>query len=249
MTDFSFQLYSARNFPPIDAILPKLAQLGYTQVEAYSGLFGDPAGLAAMVKANGLTMPTAHIGLDMLKDTAKSIDVAGVLGIKTIFCPAIPKEARSQDEGKWVELAETLGQLAEVYGKAGLGFGWHNHDFEFAPNSSGTLPMNIILDQAPGLQWEVDVAWLVKGKQSPTAWFEKYGPRITAIHVKDLAVPGQALDEDGWADVGYGSLDWQALYSSIRAKTKAQYFVMEHDNPSDVDRFASRSIATVKKWK
>ena len=39
-----------------------------------------------------------------------------------------------------------------------------------------------------------------------------------------------------------GTLDWQQLYAAIKAKTKAEYFVMEHDNPSDVDRFASRSI-------
>ena len=235
MTDFSFQLYSARNFPPLEPILEKLAALGYAQVEPYAGLFGDPPGLARMVKAHGLTVPTAHVGLDLLKDTAKTIDIAGILGIKTLFCPAIPQADRSQDEGKWKELAATLAGLGETYNKAGLGFGW--------------LPMDIILEGAPKLVWEVDVAWLVKGKQSPAAWFERYGDRIVAIHVKDLAVPGQALNEDGWADVGYGTLDWQQLYSSIRAKTKATYFVMEHDNPSDVDRFARRSIATVRKWK
>lgn len=249
MTDFSFQLYSARNFPPIEAILPRLAELGYAQVEPYAGLFGDPAGLAAKIKANGLTSPTAHIGLDMLKDTARTIDVCGVLGIKTIYCPAISKEERSQDEAKWVALAETLAGLAETYNKAGLGFGWHNHDFEFVPTASGKLPMNIILDTATALQWEVDVAWLVKGKNAPFDWFEKYGKRITAIHVKDLALDGQNLDEDGWADVGYGTLDWQELYTAIKAQTAAKYFVMEHDNPKDIDRFARRSIETVKSWK
>jgi sugar phosphate isomerase/epimerase len=249
MTDFSFQLYSARNFPPLEPILKRLAELGYKQVEPYAGLFGDPAGLAAMIKANGLTAPTAHIGLDMLKETAKTIDVAGVLGIKTIFCPAISKEQRSQDEAGWEELAATLAGLAEAYNKAGIGFGWHNHDFEFAPTSGGKLPMNIILDNAPTLQWEMDVAWLVKGKQAPSAWFDKYGSRITAIHVKDLAAPGEALDEDGWADVGHGTLDWQQLYTAIKARTKTQYFVMEHDNPSDIDRFMSRSIAAVQGWK
>ena len=249
MTDFSFQLYSARNFPPLDAVLGKIAKLGYTQVEGFGGLYGDAAGLAKSLKANGLTMPTGHFGLDMLKDTSTAMKTAETLGVKTLFCPAIPKEARSQDEKKWEELAETLAGLAAIYQKAGFGFGWHNHDFEFAATSSGRLPMNIILDLAPSLEWEVDVAWLVKGKQAPSAWFDKYGPRITAIHVKDLAVPGQALNEDGWADVGHGTLDWQALYSAIKAKTQAKYFVMEHDNPSDIDRFASRSIATVKKWK
>ena len=249
MTDFSFQLYSARNFPPLDAVLGKLAALGYTQVEGFGGLYADAAGLAASLKAHGLTMPTGHFGLDQLKDTSAAMKIAETLGVKTLFCPAIAREDRTQDEKKWAELAETLAGLAEIYQKAGFGFGWHNHDFEFAPTSSGNMPMNIILDMAPTLEWEVDVAWLVKGKQPPAAWLEKYGPRITAIHVKDLAVPGQALNEDGWADVGHGTLDWQALYSAIRAKTKAQYFVMEHDNPSDIERFASRSMATVKKWK
>jgi sugar phosphate isomerase/epimerase len=248
MTDFSFQLYSARNFPPLEPILTRLAALGYTQVEPFGGQFGDPKGLAQMIRSAGLTAPTAHVGLDMLKDTARTIDIAGTVGIKTLFCPAIPKEARSQDEGRWRELGETLAGLAETYRKAGLGFGWHNHDFEFVPTASGKLPMNILLDTAPALSWEVDVAWLVKGGQQPDAWFDHYGSRITAIHVKDLAPAGQNADEDGWADPGHGTLDWQKLHQAIKAKTKAQYFVMEHDNPSDVDRFMRRAIETVRKW-
>jgi hypothetical protein len=35
----------------------------------------------------------------------------------------------------------------------------------------------------------------------------------------------------------------------VQAKTKAEYFVAEHDKPSDAVRFATRSIATAKKWK
>jgi sugar phosphate isomerase/epimerase len=249
MTEFSFQLYSARNFPPLEANLKKLADLGYKQVEPFGGQFGDPAGLAAQIKAHGLTAPTAHVGLDMLKETAKTIDIAGTVGIKTLLCPAIPKEARSQDEGEWNKLADTLAGLGETYNKAGLGFGWHNHDFEFAATSNGKLPMNIILDRAPTLQWEVDVAWLVKGGQKPGDWFAKYGPRIVALHVKDLAPAGQNVNEDGWADPGHGVLDWQAIYSAALKLTKAQYFVMEHDNPADIDRFMRRAIETVRSWK
>jgi sugar phosphate isomerase/epimerase len=248
MTDFSIQLYSARNFPPLEANLALLAKLGYKQVEPFGGQFGDPGVLASAIKAAGLSAPTAHIGLDMLKDTAKTIDAAGTVGITTIYCPAIPKEERSQDEGKWNALADTLAGLAETYSKAGFGFGWHNHDFEFVPTANGKLPMNILLDRAPSLQWEMDVAWLVRGKQVPAPWFAQYGQRITGIHVKDIAPAGEALDEDGWADVGYGTLDWTALHQDIKARTAARYFVMEHDKPNDFERFARRSIETVKKW-
>jgi sugar phosphate isomerase/epimerase len=249
MTDFSFQLYSARNFPPIDAVLKQLASLGYTQVEGYGGLYSDAASLAAALKANGLTMPTAHFGLDMLKDTATTLKTVETLGIKTVFCPAIPQDQRKQPEAGWVQLAETLAELGETYKKAGVGFGWHNHHFEFWPTETGKLPMNIILDTATDIQWEADVAWIVRGEQDPQAWFDKYGQRITAVHVKDIAPKGEAENEDGWADVGQGTMGWDKLITTIKSKTKAQYFVAEHDNPSDVTRFATRSIAAWKSWK
>jgi sugar phosphate isomerase/epimerase len=248
MTDFSFQLYSARNFPPIESFFRKLSSLGYAQVEGFGSLYSGAERLAASLGNNGLAMPTGHFGLDQLKDFSSAMRTAETLGVRTLICPAIPKDQRSQGGAKWVELAETLAGLAAIYEKAGFGFGWHNHDFEFVASPDGRMPMSILLDLAPTLQWELDVAWLVKGRQTPATWLDKYGDRITAIHVKDIAAPGKAESEDGWADVGHGTLDWKGLYSAIKAKTKAQYFVMEHDNPSDVGRFAARSIAAAKAW-
>jgi len=249
MTELSFQLYSARNFPPLADFLPKLTKLGYTQVEGYGGLYEDAAGLAALLKSNGLSMPTGHFGLAQLKDTATALKTAETIGMKKIYCPYIPVEERSEDDSKWVELAETLASLGETYKKAGYGFGWHNHDFEFVPTTSGRLPMDIILETAPDIEWEADVAWIVRGKADPISWFDRYGSRITAVHVKDIAPAGENANEDGWADVGHGRLDWDNLITKVTSKTKAEYFVAEHDNPSDAERFASRSIATAKKWK
>jgi sugar phosphate isomerase/epimerase len=247
--DFSFQLYSARNFPPLDDVLGRLAKIGYRQVEGFGGLYADAAGLAASLKKHGLAMPTGHFGLTQLKDTSAALKTAETLGMKTLYCPAIPKEDRSQDESKWVELGETLAQLGETFRRAGYGFGWHNHDFEFKPTASGKLPMDIILDTAPNNDWEMDVAWVVKGGHDPIAWMKKHGHRINAVHVKDIAPAGEAANEDGWADVGHGTMDWQGLATAIKAHTNARYWVMEHDNPSDTDRFAKRSFASVSAWK
>lgn len=249
MTVLSFQLYSARNYPSLPEFLGKLGKLGYTQVEGYGGLYEDAAGLAANLKNSGLTMPTGHFGPAQVADVSTTLKTAETLGMKKIFCPHIGPEGRSEDESKWLELAEMLAKAGETYTKEGYGFGWHNHDFEFVPTSSGRTPMEIILETAPNIEWECDVAWVVRGKADPVKWFERYGQRITAVHVKDIAPAGQNLDEDGWADVGHGVLGWDNLIGTVQAKTKAQYFVAEHDKPSDAERFASRSIATAKKWK
>jgi hypothetical protein len=34
----------------------------------------------------------------------------------------------------------------------------------------------------------------------------------------------------------------------LRAKSAAQYYVMEQDNPNDIERFARRSIAAAKTY-
>src|SRR4051794_1743814 len=68
--DFSIQLYSGRNFPPMDALIERIAKLGYTQVEGFGGLYADADNLAKSLKANGLTMPTGHFGLTQLQDTS-----------------------------------------------------------------------------------------------------------------------------------------------------------------------------------
>ena len=247
--DFSYQLYSSRNFPPIDDVLGRLAKVGYRQVEGFGGLYADAAGLAASLRKHGLSMPTGHFGLAQLLDTDTALKTAETLGMRVLYCPAIPKEERSQGEAKWVELGETLAKLGEAFRKRGFGFGWHNHDFEFKPTDSGKLPMDILLETAPHNEWEMDIAWVVKGGQDPIAWMKKFGARINAVHVKDIALAGENTNEDGWADVGHGTMDWQALQTAVKAHTNARYWVMEHDNPSDDTRFAQRSFAAVSAWK
>ncbi|MCD7060870.1 sugar phosphate isomerase/epimerase family protein [Pelagibacterium xiamenense] len=248
MTDFSFQLYSARNFPPLAYIFELLSRLGYQSVEGFGGLYDKADELKELLAKNNLTMPTGHFGLDQLQDKATAVKTARTLGVETLFCPAIPRPQWEQGEDAWKALAEELAALGEFYKAEGFGFGWHNHHFEFWPTSSGKRPMDILLEGAPDIGWEMDVAWVVRGENDPRAWMDKYGDRIIAVHVKDIAPEGEAKDEDGWADVGQGTMGWATLLPLIREKTAAKHFVMEHDNPSDLERFASRSIAAAKTY-
>ena len=247
--DFSYQLYSARNEASLDDTLKTLAGLGYTQVEGWGGQFADPAALAASLKNAGLAMPTAHMGYGQLEDTDAALRIVDAVGIQTVYCPAPPSDAFRTGTGNWQEFADGLARIAAAFKAAGKGFGYHNHHWEFAKDANGQTPMELILDASPDTQWEMDLAWVVRANEDPLFWLDKLGNRITAVHVKDIAPAGEKADEDGWADVGDGVLNWDDLITKVQSKTKAEYFVAEHDKPSDAVRFATRSIAAAKKWK
>ena len=129
----------------------------------------------------------------------------------------------------------------------GLNFAWHNHDFEFVPTAEGVIPQEALFEGGPGLSWEMDVAWVIKGGEDPLEWIEAHGHRLVAAHVKDIAPAGENLDEDGWADVGHGEVDWPAIMAALRDVGVCN-FIMEHDNPSDDARFARRSLASAKAY-
>ena len=244
----SFQLYSARNFPPPDDQFATLAALGYRQVEPYGGLLDDSEALAAALAAHGLSAPSSHVGLATLQsDPAGTAAVAKRLGTTLLIVPAIEPEERRKDADGWRDFGRTLGRLQAALGEHGIRLAWHNHDFEFERTADGLVPLALIFEGAPDLLWEADIGWIVRAGEDPAEWIDRYGDRIVAFHIKDIAPAGEAADEDGWADVGRGVIDWQALLPAMRA-TKAELFVLEHDNPSDFKRFATRSREAVAAW-
>lgn len=243
---WSFQLYSARNFQPWDKVLQLLGQVGYKQVEGFGGVYSDPPALKAELDKNGLAMPTGHFSLDMLEnDFASAARIADTLGMKIVICPHIAADLRPTDAAGWRGFGERLAKVGEAAKAAGYEFAWHNHDFEFKPLADGSVPQDHILATAPDIGWEMDVAWVIRGGADPMPWIDKYGRRIVAVHVKDIAKAGEGLDEDGWSDVGHGTVDWKSLMKAFGAKSAARYHVMEQDNPNDIERFARRSFDTV----
>lgn len=241
---YSYQLYSSRNFLPWDKVLSGLAADGYGTVEGYAGVYDDAADFRALLDDNGLEMPSGHFSIDALEDDFDTVLLtARTLGIRAIYCPYLVADLRPGEHDGWVDFAHRLEAVGEKVRAAGMTFGWHNHDFEFQPLADGTVPMEVILAEAPGIGWEADVAWIIRGGGDPAEWIAKHGNRITAVHVKDIAREGECADEDGWADVGHGTVDWAALLAQLRSDSAAKIYILEHDNPSDAARFAGRSIA------
>lgn len=246
--NWSFQLYSARNFQPWPGVLAMLARLGYRQIEGFGGVYDDPKGLRAEMDRNGLSMPSGHFSIDALESDFDGVRrIADTLGVKLLICPYLLPDKRPTDTAGWKAFGERLAAVGKKAQAAGYQFAWHNHDFEFKALPDGSVPQKLILDAAPSIGLELDVAWVVRGGADPKRWIADYADRILSVHVKDIAPAGQNANEDGWADVGHGTIDWNAMLKDLR-KTPAKVYAMEHDNPSDVERFAKRSLDAVRSY-
>jgi sugar phosphate isomerase/epimerase len=238
----SYQLYSARRFPPVQPVLEAVAAIGYDAVEPYGALYEeDPAAFRHVLDRLGLRCPTAHMPLQGLEhDREKYFRIARTLGVETIVVPyLLPEERPAEPEG-WRAIARQLAEHAAAAAEAGFGLAWHNHDFEYRALADGSRPIDILL-AAPNVLWEADVGWIARAGMSPLTELTRHADRLIAVHAKDLA-PAGATSEDGWADVGAGVIDWRSLWPLID-RSQARALVVEHDNPADWRRSAERSFA------
>ena len=153
------QLPAARRHPE-DASPPPAT----SSVEGYGALYADAAKVAELnehLAASGLKMPTGHFGLDMLENEPdRVLEIAKAVGIETIYCPyLLPRPAPRQPARAGTPSASGCRRPARRYRDAGLGFGWHNHDFEFRrpptarcrrPRSSRAAPTSNGRPTSPG---------------------------------------------------------------------------------------------------
>jgi sugar phosphate isomerase/epimerase len=249
LNGLSFQLYSARALEPIEAQFELLAGLGYKQVEPYGALLNDSQKLKNLLERHRLSAPTSHVGMDRLRaDPVATVRLCRELGVRTIYAPAPPPGERDGGEAEWSALGRELDRIGRIATAEGLQFGWHNHHWEYARAADGRRFIHIMLEQAPDILWEADLAWIVRGGADPIAELKRYSGRIEAVHVKDIAPAGQCTDEDGWADPGHGVLDWSTLVPVLK-EIGVTLFIAEHDKPNDVARFARRALATVASWR
>jgi len=225
------QLYSVRDLMKADlpGTLRKVAQIGYKEVE-FAGYFGrSPAQIRALLKQNGLTSPSSHIGLDILeKDSISAFADAKAIGHQWVTMPYIPEERRKTVDD-WNRIIDLLNKLGPQAKAAGLRLAYHNHDFEIRP-VNGVRPLDMMLDKTdPSLvDFEMDLYWVVFGGGDPIDFFNRHPKRFALVHVKDSAGP----PDNKMVDVGKGTIDFPRIFAQS-AKAGIKHYFVEHDQPAD----------------
>ena len=234
------QLYTVREEMARDfeATLARVAAIGYREVE-FAGLFGRTAAdVRKLLLQHGLAAPAMHVPLSNLGPEWDSVvNDAKTLGCSYVVVPFIPEAERQTLDG-YRRVAERFTRAAEVAAKAGIGFAYHNHNFEFAPLER-RLPYDVLMEGCdPKLVFmELDLYWIIRGGHDPLRYFARWPGRTRLVHVKDSMGP----PEHRMVDVGAGMIDWPQLLAHARA-AGVEHFLVEHDSPPDALASAAASF-------
>lgn len=248
------QLYSVRDEMARDVpgTLSAVAAMGYTEVE-FAGYFEHgPAGIRRMVADAGLRAPASHVAPDFESDAwSRIVETAVEAGHSAVIVAWIPEAMRDSAES-WRRTADAMARAGEVARDAGLSFGYHNHDVEFArfgggpddPAMQGEGPTGLELllrhTDPDQLFIELDLYWTADAGFDPVATVERIAPRVRMVHVKDRTSDGRMVD------VGAGDLDWPRILAACRG-VGIEHFFVEHDRPEGGSlRFARASAAYLR---
>ncbi|HEY4190637.1 MAG TPA: hypothetical protein VGM28_09465, partial [Candidatus Limnocylindrales bacterium] len=143
----ALQLYTVRSRTAEDlpGTLRAVAAAGYRSVELAGMPTGAWPGLAAQLADNGLRPVASHEGIDGLRaDPAAVADRLAAVGCPRVVVPWMPSADRATvDDVR--RFAAELGVLSDFFAERGFAFGYHNHDFEFAP-LDGTTAWEVLVD-------------------------------------------------------------------------------------------------------
>ena len=242
--EMAVQLYSVRQLlgtPELFAqnheyVLERLSQMGYTGVEAASyegGKFSgmEPEKFREVLNKAGLDFMSSHASRILSDREFAEADLTAALqwwddciaahkkaGVPRLIMSWVPK---LKNEAQLKLMAEYLDAIGRKCNDAGIRFGYHNHDQEFAPVGNTTMLDYFIANTASeNVFFELDVYWTVVGGQSPVEYMQKYPGRFEVLHIKDKKEVGQS-----------GMVGFEPIFRNF-AKAGTTSFVVELEEAS-----------------
>jgi sugar phosphate isomerase/epimerase len=225
------QLWTVRELFKRDPIatFKMLADVGYKQVEFANlePLPIKPKELRKVADDLGITFPATHFNPNFFFETPQIvIDYAGELGCKYVINSWIDEKDRTASGYR--KQADMFNTVGENMRKAGLSYGFHNHEFEFKKMDGAKTGYDLLLENTdPALvMMELDMYWVVDGGADILDLLNRYSGRFKTCHIKDRTADGKMVN------VGEGVIDWRSALGKATDQGMEYYFV-EHDEPAE----------------
>jgi len=227
------QMYTLRDAGTLDQQLKIVHDAGVGAVETVGTQDVSAAELKQLLDRYSIKAISSHVQLaDLRSDLDGVVAFNRSIGNTTLVVPYLDKKDRPTDAAGWTALGQELGRIAAQANAQGMRLAYHNHDFELVDFNGKTGLELLFAAAGPDLQTELDLAWVARAGHDPVVMLGKFRGHVFAVHAKDNAPKGQAEDEGGFAAVGQGVLDWNAILPAAAA-AGVQWYIVEHDQPRD----------------
>jgi sugar phosphate isomerase/epimerase len=246
------QLYTVKEelAKDYDGTLKQVAAAGYKEVET-AGFFGKkPAEVKKSLLDAGLHCGSMHISMDGIEETipyATEVGATYVISSVTFPKPLTPGKVDTKammaklatfTKDDYKLMAQRCNEMGRQAKKAGLQFGYHNHNFEFKPFPDGGFGYDVLLSETDAnlVKFELDCGWMVAAGHDPVEYLNKYPKRYRLLHIKDFqtqTAPSLGLDEASRpkpAELGRGHIDYRPIFAAAK-NTEVQWFYVEQEPP------------------
>ncbi|MFC0772620.1 sugar phosphate isomerase/epimerase family protein [Terrimonas alba] len=221
----------------LSGTIKKIAAIGYEDCETYGyepekgkyyGL--KAAAFKQLLADHNMITTSGHYDFTkffdkpadaLMRYADQCIEGAHALGQRYITWPWLDPAFRTLEN--FHALAGKLNTIGERVNKAGLGFAYHNHDFEFV-DYGGENGYNIIMNETdPALvKLQMDLYWVMhSSKLSPAELFKKQPGRFVMWHIKDM----DKTTRD-YSELGNGSIDFTVILPEA-SQAGLQYYYIE----------------------
>ena len=211
------QLWSVRDQLQVDVrqTLAEIAAIGYREVELFGldggnlsdkPFFGLSAReFAAALEGVGLIAPITHF-MGGAMNIGEIAEVAQEVGVRHLVVPIAPEFTEIEDgefrmrgvkgRDQLDMIAERLSRQGELARASGVGFGYHNHQMEFADLGDENA-FDYLFSQADSdlVKIELDIGWALVAGVDPIEILRRYAGRVIAVHLKDYD-PSLAEEDD-----------------------------------------------------
>ena len=262
------QLYSVRDDMKKDPLntLKEIASFGYKNVEHANYVdrkfYGFRAAEFKKVLADlGMKMPSGHTVLakshwdEVAKDFTDvwkyTIEDAAIAGQRYVISPFLEESLR-QTEDDLKRFMEVFNKCGDLCKKAGMKFGYHNHDFEFSQKLNGKTIYDLILANTDpsGVIQQLDTGNLYNGGAKAIDMVKKYPGRFESMHVKDEILANSSQEKYESTILGNGIVNLKEVIDLGRKSGGTVHFIVEQESYQGKAPLAcaKEDYEIMKKW-
>jgi sugar phosphate isomerase/epimerase len=225
------QLYTLRDFTKtaedLDRTLRRVAEIGYASVQVSAIGPIDPREVKASADRHGLSICATHVPYARLVGEVDAVIAEHKLwNCRYVGLGMMPKQYYEAGLEGYRAFIREVSEPARKLREAGLQFIYHNHKLEFE-KYGGRTAMELLLEETDpsAFHFELDTYWAQAGGADPAAWVRKLDGRMKVAHLKDMAIHA---DEQHFAELGEGNMNWDSILDACRA-IGVEWYVVEQD--------------------